>query len=251
MISNLDFAQNDFLLKEGPRQQSVDIHARNCISFNFISEKDFTRPLPGHSAATLFKEILTEIIFCKLISFPTTFQKNLYTILFWKIVFKCSFYNIFLSGCFHKMKWIQFWAVEDYFLPGCLLCWQMRMSTTSRSGHQQEIAPEKWLSYYFRTLTEWGKEEWQRNISQRFNNPRHFSGENFNSQLSYFNLRCLSQLAPAVACKYFRLISSATHPEPEPERGGGSKFHSLFQTSSPSLQTISRQLIIMGIIHYH
>ena len=64
----------------------------------------------------------------------------------------------------------------------------MRMSTTSRSGHQQEIAPEKWLSYYFRTLTDWGKEEWQRNISQRFNNPRHFSRENFNSQLSNFNL---------------------------------------------------------------
>ena len=101
-------------------------------------------------------------------------------------MFKYSFNRVSLSinvekwlwssGFFHKIKikWIQFWAMEDYFLPGCLLCWQMRMSTTSRSGHQQEIAPEKWLSYYFRTLTDWGKEEWQRNISQRFNNPRHF-----------------------------------------------------------------------------
>ena len=35
-----------------------------------------TRPLPGHSGATLFKEILTEIIFCKLVSFPTTFEKE-------------------------------------------------------------------------------------------------------------------------------------------------------------------------------
>ena len=77
MKSNLDSAQNDFLLKEGPRQQqSVDIHARNCISFNSISAKGFTRPLPGHSVATLFKEILTEIIFCKLVSFPTTFEKE-------------------------------------------------------------------------------------------------------------------------------------------------------------------------------
>ena len=82
MISNLDFAQNDFLLKEGPRQQSVDIHARNCISFNSISEKDFTRPLPGHSAATLFKEILTEIIFASLFLFPQLSKKNPYKVQF-------------------------------------------------------------------------------------------------------------------------------------------------------------------------
>ena len=225
MKSNLDSAQNDFLLKEGPRQQqSVDIHARNCISFNSISAKGFTRPLPGHSGATLFKEILTEIIFCKLVSFPTTFEKESLCIPVLEDSILMQFWTrlriiliMFISGSFPKMKWIQCWAARDYFLPGCLLCWQMRMSTTSRSRHQQEVQAEKWLSYYFRTLRLPGLKEWQRNISQRCNSPRHFSRKRILIR-SWDILICGVCRSWRVACKYLRLISVATHPEPEPER---------------------------------